>query len=211
MDIQKIDVMPTSLYTFKLSDEIFCKIKKLVKEINWNDLPNRNNHVNHGITTPNYQSFHRVKEWQEIVLFIEEKLEKIKWDLSHEYEDIEKLKVSLLWANKNEFNQWHHGHRHSWSILSGCIYVQGEGGDTWLSRKCDFSLPETYLSSYKEPRCLTYKHKFEEGTALVFPSTMWHSVSENTSKVPRITLSFNCFPVGEVGEPETKLIGLNLF
>jgi uncharacterized protein (TIGR02466 family) len=117
-----------------------------------------------------------------------------------------------MWANKSTKGQWHHAHEHPWSILSGIIYLEGESGNTWFSRPSDYEL-NSCLNVFKPEEEIKsetiHVHEPVNKTMLILPSNLRHSVSENLSSKPRITISFNSFFDGSVGN-ESNLHGLKL-
>jgi hypothetical protein len=114
------------------------------------------------------------------------------------------FKIVLSWVNKSPKGRWHHGHRHPNSWISGLFYLTDSGASTWLSRPsmwCDESVNTLILP--KENGHIIYQNKSEAGKLILFPSTLWHSVSEHDRIEPRQTLSFNAIPWGIVGDNTT--------
>ena len=109
-----------------------------------------------------------------------------------------------MWANRSERGQWHHRHRHPFSLLSGIIYLEGESGRTWFSTENMYK-PSTLFASrtlYDTDFEDVYKHEAEAGTMIIFPSQLEHSVDDNMTTEPRHTISFNSFFNGTAGSPE---------
>ena len=173
------------------------------------DTDNRwDNKPHFGKSTPGDKSLHKNFNFNQHVKFIESCLDKVMEDLSFNY--IEKLKISLMWANVNKTNQWHHGHKHPWSIVSGILYLQGNSGRTWFSRKNPYHISDMFPCYYESEKAeIIHKHNPKPGTMLIFPSDLIHSVDENKEEQDRITMSFNTFPEGEAGN-KLNLSGFDL-
>jgi len=205
----KLKILPTTIYEFQLPDDCWEKLIEKIRKINPESLHRRDDKPHYGFSGSGIASLHRESEWHFLIDYIEKKLEEVKADIG--FETIEKLKVSLMWANKSEMFEWHHAHEHPWSIISGIIYIQGFAGKTWFSRKSEYGLdfPVPLHISNAEEKQNIYKHEFKERTMVLFPSSLRHSVDENSTSLPRITISFNTFPAGSVGDVE-KLAGIYL-
>ena len=99
-----------------------------------------------------------------------------------------------LWANMNAPGAIHKMHNHPNNLLSGVYYVQtGEGADT-----INFHDPRPQRDVIKPPVTeLTADNTDQvvvtvnDGTLLVFPSWLSHSVDTNRSNQTRISISFN--------------------
>lgn len=192
-----------------LPDEVYNNICKLINEVDFNK-PSRDNEISYGKSSYGKElSLHRQEKWSFLNAYLNPKLYEIAVDIGYEY--FEAIKVCLMWANKSELNQWHHGHVHPYSILSGIIYVEAEAGDTWFSRRSDYALEgRMYNGLFNSPENqIIYKHKPENKTMLIFPSMLTHSVTENISDIARTTISFNSYFDGKIGSCE-KLCGLEI-
>jgi len=120
------------------------------------------------------------------------------------------LKITQSWTNYTEKNQYHHKHAHPNSFVSGVFYIQADK----TKDKIYF-----YRDSYQQIKFPPQEWNvwnsdswwFEVGTGnlILFPSSLTHMVPSVESEQTRISLSFNTFPVGHVGE-EMDLTGLRL-
>jgi hypothetical protein len=66
---------------------------------------------------------------------------------------------------------------------------------------CDEAINTLILP--KEDSHIIYHNASKAGKLILFPSTLWHSVSEHDGDEPRQTLSFNAIPWGIVGDNST--------
>ena len=113
------------------------------------------------------------------------------------------LRITQSWLNKNKPNEWHPIHHHSNCYLSGVLYIS--------------CLPNDYINltnrsngNYDNMEFPKKKNTIwnsngavvdvKEGDLILFPSWIPHSVNRNETKNrERISLAFNTFPIGEIG------------
>ena len=120
-----------------------------------------------------------------------------------------RLYVTQSWANYSKKGQFHHKHHHPNSIVSGVLYVN--------------AVPEIdriYFYSDKEPMLeITTKDwnvwnskswwlPVATNNIVLFPSTFTHMVEEVINADERVSISFNTFVIGEIGDNKnlTELI-----
>lgn len=206
----KLDILPLSLYEFKLPKKVLDKLVKDCDEHDWDNVDNRDSkpYMGKSITS---LSWHKTRKHKYLREYVESCLEEVRKDLN--FNNITKLSVSQMWPNKSVKGQWHHGHSHNWSILTGIIYVKGTTGRTWFSRESEYrrviNFETTRLKEGESGHDLIYKKDPVPGTLIIFPSTLFHSVDAVTNDEPRMTISFNSFPVGITGDMDS-LAGVNL-
>ena len=121
--------------------------------------------------------------------------------------NIATLRITQSWLNKSKPDEWHHVHFHPNSYLSGVFYIRCLSNDginfdnrvTGSYNNIKFQMPKemTVWNSVGVTVSIT------EGDLVLFPSWVPHSVNPNETKnKERISLSFNTFPIGEIGEYE---------
>ena len=190
------------LYKFKLPEKLYESVKARCNQIPWSEAPTRDNAAHFGKSYPSEGGLHNRDDWKDLTGWSQRKVDEVVKDLG--YTQMEYLKINLMWANKSERLQWHHPHIHPNSILSGIIYIQGDTGYTWFSRTSDYDIRTRYDVNLPNPQII-HKQKPENGSLLIFPSTLTHSVDENTGPQDRITMSFNTFFKGTIGTGLTEL------
>jgi hypothetical protein len=135
--------------------------------------------------------FDPVRDW------VDSKLQEIKLDLDLECEF---LKSTVFWTTKSERGQWHHAHKHGFSVVSGIIYLTPSGSQTWFSKNSIWSPDLTGIAIHNADKStLFFKRQTEVGKAIFFPSGLMHSVTEHDRSEPRHTLSFNSYVSGQIG------------
>ena len=111
-----------------------------------------------------------------------------------------RLQVTQSWVNYTDKDQFHHKHRHSNSFVSGVFYAKTDASDKIVFyRASDQSLrvtPKEHNISNSE----SWWFQTRQGTLLLFPSGLEHMVETKQTDGTRISLAFNTFPVGAVGD-----------
>lgn len=119
------------------------------------------------------------------------------------------LRITQSWINYTKQGQFHHKHRHPNSYISGIYYVDTIETDKVFfhnDRSQTIDLPP---SSWNNWNSKSWWLEATKGTLIIFPSFLEHNVETLNSDHTRISLSFNTFPVGTIGE-EQDLTGLKL-
>jgi uncharacterized protein (TIGR02466 family) len=118
--------------------------------------------------------------------------------------DIAGLRITQSWLNKNKPGERHHPHIHPNSYLSAVFYITCLPNDSINIENRSF---ENYNNMrFQKKKMTTWnsnvaKVNIEEGDLILFPSWVPHYVDLNETKSrERISLAFNTFPVGEMGD-----------
>ena len=136
-------------------------------------------------------TLHEREELRELVASIRQAARSVLRFLRIGYEAVE---ITGCWANVLATGAAHKAHSHPNNFLSGAYYVRTHpGGDT-----INFHDPRAQASVIRPPVLeLTSENtdqvvvKVQNGTLLLFPAYLPHSVDANTSEAERISLSFN--------------------
>jgi len=113
------------------------------------------------------------------------------------------LRVTQSWLNYSKPGEWHHKHAHPNSFISGVLYMKALRENDKIYFYDDtyrqIDLPTNNFNVYNSKSWW-----FEVGTGdlMLFPSSLTHSV-DPVQNEERISLAFNTFPVGYVGQEET--------
>ena len=112
--------------------------------------------------------------------------------------------VTQSWANYTEPGQFHHKHEHPNSFISGVFYIQA---------KKDSDRIYFYRNGYQQIKVPTENYNlynseswwFEVGTCdlVLFPSHLTHMVETVKDDHTRISIAFNTFLKGYIGEEES--------
>jgi len=124
-------------------------------------------------------------------------------------DDIE-IYITQSWINLTEEKEYHHAHTHPNSIISGVLYINA-----------DREVDKIVVHNERRKRILKYKPvswnpfnsevwRFNVGTGdlIMFPSELKHEVENKVGSNFRVSLSFNTFLKGKIGDEHelTELI-----
>mgnify|MGYP006189659665 CR=1 FL=1 len=164
------------------------------------------------------ESKHHSKDFYLFDNFINEGLKDIKIFCEHELKrylekiegvntDLAGLRITQSWLNKIKPQGFHPTHYHSNSYLSGVLYISCLPNDRINFENRLEGNYNNMVLPIKKPTVWNAnvgKVDVEKGDLLLFPSWVPHSVDQNETKNrERISLSFNTFPIGELGESTT--------
>lgn len=143
----------------------------------------------------------RNKELFKIRNFIEEQLDFFLKEILSVKED---LIITQSWLNRNAKGESHHEHVHPNSIISGVFYFQIDEQLPPIKfrndRSRDFTLTSNKHNNFNSS---LFYLPLNCGELIIFPSTLTHSVPENSTEKERISLSFNTFAKNELGDINT--------
>ena len=116
------------------------------------------------------------------------------------------FKVISIWANINTMRDFNIPHIHTFSMLSGVYYVSASkhSGDLRFLNPNLFSFgylrnESEIFKKYNMYNCNNVFSKPENSKLVIFPSHLLHYVLPNHTKKDRISLSFNCDILENVG------------
>ena len=166
---------------------------------------------NEGNTTSHYRYLLRDKKLSNLNQWINECVEKYFDEVYKPKFDVEPY-ITQSWVNYTKKGQWHHKHRHPNSFISGVYYVQAEESKD----KIFFFHPKTYHTIKIHPprdwnlyNSESWWFGVKSGGMVLFPSSLEHWVAPVEADQTRVSLSFNTFLNGYVGDDDS-LTGLHL-
>lgn len=120
------------------------------------------------------------------------------------------LRVTQSWINYTEPGQFHHKHAHPNSFISGVFYPQAnKETDKIYFYRDGFQMIKLPPQEWNVWNSESWWFEVGTGDLVLFPSSLTHMVETVQGEQTRISLSFNTFPVGLVGE-EVDLTGLRV-
>ena len=137
------------------------------------------------------QELHRLEELRDLVACINEVAGNVLDHLKIGYEEFE---ITACWANVNASGASHRSHNHPNNFLSGVYYVKTqEGADTinFHDPRNQTGIIRPTVTELTADNTDQVVVKVADGTLLVFPSWLHHSVDPNESDEERISVSFN--------------------
>lgn len=120
------------------------------------------------------------------------------------------FKIENSWINRHRQNDFAGSHRHSNSLVSGVYYIDVDrqsGAIIFEKNKSSFNLfTDTVDIPFKKDNQSLNVFNAEawgivpkNNDLILFPSLLYHSVSESQSDKLRYSLAFNMFPRGNLG------------
>jgi len=117
--------------------------------------------------------------------------------------------ITQSWLNYTEPNQFHHRHYHHNSYVSGILYMNADKAvDKVIFHRTTHPLIDLKISTPNAFNSRVSWHVVETGDVILFPSQLEHSVESKKGTNTRISLSFNVFFKGTIGNDEnlTELV-----
>lgn len=164
---------------------------------------------NQGNTTSKDNNILERKEMKSIAAFVQESLDEYLKTIYAPKNEVS-LRFTQSWANYTKPGEYHHRHAHPNSFVSGVLYINADPEKD----KIYF-----YRDGYQQIRLPTKNfnlHNSESwwletgtGQMYLFPSSTTHMVQTTESTDARISIAFNTFPKGYVGD-DLELTGLHI-
>jgi len=193
MEATNNGIFPTPIYISKIDREL------TIKELSFIDKTKLDTYNNEGNTTSNdnyilnQKAFKYLKE--ELDLKVQDYFDKV---ISPSNNIIPYITQS--WLNYTETNQYHHKHQHPNSLVSGVFYINcHEEHDKIKFFNDKYSTIKPEIKDWNIWNSETWWFSVKTGDAILFPSSLTHMVETKQGDNTRISLAFNVFIKGTVG------------
>lgn len=121
-----------------------------------------------------------------------------------------RLRLTQSWLNWTKPGQFHHKHAHPNSLVSGCFYVSANKETDRIFFYKDgyqrIKFPPIDWNAYNSE---SWWYPVGTNDLIFFPSSLTHMVEPVGGEDTRISLAFNFFPKGHIGD-EMELTALYL-
>jgi len=118
--------------------------------------------------------------------------------------------ITQSWLNYTETNQFHHKHSHPNSLVSGVFYINcHEEYDRINFFNDNYKAIFLDVKSYNLYNSDAWRYPVKTGDIILFPSSLTHMVETKQGNNTRISLAFNVFVKGNIGN-EKNLTYLKL-
>lgn len=107
--------------------------------------------------------------------------------------------ITLSWLNYTKENQYHHAHEHENSMVSGVFYVSADENDSIRFYKAGYQQIKPDIEEYNLWNSTSWYVPARTGKLVLFPSSLPHSVDHKKGNNVRISLAFNVFIKGTIG------------
>jgi len=195
------NLFPTPVGMYKLERDLTDKELSFIK--------GQETRPNMGNTTSVDNALLRHKEMTKLRDFIETSLADYFTTVYNPKHKVN-LRVTQSWANYTEPGQFHHKHEHPNSFVSGVFYPQANREtDKIYFYRSGFQQIKFPPENWNTWNSESWWFEVGTGDLILFPSSLTHMVETVQGDQTRISLSFNTFPVGNIGE-EVNLTGLQI-
>jgi uncharacterized protein (TIGR02466 family) len=196
-------IFPTPIYISKLDRELTNKELSFINKTKLDVYKNEGNTTSNDNYILNHKAFKDLKE--DLDLRIKDYFEKVisPTDAITPY-------ITQSWLNYTETNQYHHKHEHPNSLVSGVFYINcdEEFDKIKFYKKDIYSVIKPEIKEWNLYNSETWWFSVKTGDIILFPSSLTHMVENKKGDNTRISLAFNVFIKGTIGDNKnlTELI-----
>jgi uncharacterized protein (TIGR02466 family) len=186
-------IFPTPIYISKLNRELTSKELSFIDKTKSDCNKNEGNITSNDNYILNNKVFKNLKE--DLDLRVKDYFEKVisPTDAITPY-------ITQSWLNYTETNQYHHKHEHPNSLVSGVFYINcNEKFDKikFFNNKYQTIKPE--IKDWNIWNSESWWFSVKTGDVILFPSSLTHMVETKQGDNTRISLAFNVFIKGTIG------------
>lgn len=166
---------------------------------------------NNGNTTSLDNTALKNSKLKNIASFCQVSVDKYFDEVYRPKEDV-RLYITQSWFNYTKPGQWHHKHAHPNSFVSGVLYINTCDKDKIFFYKDKYETLKVPARDFNNWNSESWWFSANMCELVLFPSSLTHMVEnviEDEQRDERISLSFNTFLKGYVGE-DSSLTGLHL-
>jgi uncharacterized protein (TIGR02466 family) len=195
-------IFPTPIYISKLDRELTPLELKFVDKNKKDFYKNDGNITSNNNYILNEKPFANIKK--ELNLIIKDYFDKV---ISPSNNIIPYITQS--WLNYTETNQYHHKHAHPNSLVSGVFYINcHEEHDKIKFFNDNYKTIKLEIKDWNIWNSESWWFPVKTGDVILFPSSLTHMVETKQGNNTRISLAFNVFIKGTVGNNKnlTELI-----
>jgi len=195
-------IFPTPVYISKLERDLTKKELSFVDKSKLDVYKNEGNTTSNDNYILNHKSFSSLKD--ELDLRVQDYFTKIVCNT-----DAITPSITQSWLNYTETNQYHHKHQHSNSLVSGVFYIScHEELDKIKFFTSEYKTIKPETKDWNLYNSETWWFTVKTGDIIMFPSSLTHMVETKEGTNTRISLAFNVFIKGTIGNNKnlTELI-----
>ena len=185
------NLFPTPVGMYKLGRDLTAKELSFLKK--------QETRSNTGNTTSIDNTILKAKELTQLRDFIETKVSEYFTTVYSPKHKVN-LKITQSWTNYTEQGQYHHKHAHPNSFISGVFYVAADAAkDRIFFYKDGYQQVKVTTEDWNQWNSESWWFPVETGKIVLFPSNLTHMVETVQSENIRISIAFNTFLEGVVG------------
>ncbi len=196
-------IFPTPIYMSKLDRELTKKELSFIDKSKLDYYKNEGNITSNDNYILNQKVFSSLKE--DLYLRVQDYFNKVlsTTDAVTPY-------ITQSWLNYTETNQYHHKHEHPNSLISGVFYVNchEEFDKIKFFKKDGYQTIKPQVKNWNLYNSESWWFTVKTGDIILFPSALTHMVETKEGDNTRISLAFNVFIKGTLGNNKelTELI-----
>jgi len=195
-------VFPCPIFICERDSNLTLKEEKEIEIIIKEGL-SKNYHANNSTSINSYifnGKLKKIKQFceQQIKIYVEQIIDP---------EEALNIYITQSWLNITKPGEWHHNHSHANSIISGVFYISVEKDDKIFFEDPNIEVKGVIKIKPKESNVwnsFSWYFPVNNNELILFPSWLNHNVKPNKKATrDRISLSFNTFIKGNIGDKET--------
>jgi uncharacterized protein (TIGR02466 family) len=195
-------IFPTPIYISKIDRELSKKELAFIDKTKLDSYNNEGNTTSNDNYILNQKLFKDLKE--ELDLRVQDYFDKV-------ISPANKITpyITQSWLNYTETNQYHHKHAHPNSLVSGVFYINcHEEHDKIKFFNDNYKTIKLQIKDWNMWNSESWWFTVKTGDVILFPSSLTHMVETKQGDNTRISLAFNVFIKGTVGNNKslTELI-----
>ena len=186
-------IFPTPIYISKLNRKLTPLELKFVDKNKKNFYKNDGNITSNNNYILNEKPFLNIKK--ELYLIVQDYFDKVISPANNitPY-------ITQSWLNYTETNQYHHKHAHPNSLVSGVFYINcHEEHDKIKFFNDNYKTIKLEIKDWNLYNSESWWFTVKTGDVILFPSSLTHMVETKQGDNTRISLAFNVFIKGTVG------------
>ncbi len=186
-------IFPTPIYISKLNKELTSLELKFVDKNKKDFYKNDGNITSNNNYILNEKPFANIKK--ELDLRVQDYFDKVISPANNitPY-------ITQSWLNYTEKNQYHHKHAHPNSLVSGVFYINcHEEHDKIKFFNYTYKTIRTEVKDWNMWNSESWWFPVKTGDVILFPSSLTHMVETKQGDNTRISLAFNVFIKGTIG------------
>jgi uncharacterized protein (TIGR02466 family) len=141
-----------------------------------------------------------LKEFSNLKKFVDKELKYYVHNIMQINEQKVKPYVTQSWWNFYDKTAYHHEHNHPNSVVSGVYYVQGTQCIVFQKPQSNGFAYDFPTKKWNEVNSAIWRFEPPLGKIILFPSYLWHQVELNQTDKTRISMAFNSYIEGDIGE-----------
>ena len=186
-------IFPTPVYMSKINRELTSLELKFVEKNKKDIYKNEGNITSNNNYILNEKPFFNIKK--ELDLKVQDYFNKVISSANNitPY-------ITQSWLNYTETNQYHHKHAHPNSLVSGVFYINcHEEKDKIKFFNDNYKTIKLEIKDWNIWNSESWWFSVKTGDIIMFPSSLTHMVETKQGTNTRISLAFNVFIKGTVG------------